>query len=432
VETGVPKEEPVLQNVWQYPLFEALYGRRSRRFGVGFEIAEGPFPYKSEQSPLPLSEHEEALLVAAGVGVTGTPLWDMARPVALAAGLGRTFASASGGRRPALFFTNDEGVYFIDPGASATKVREVDAPDERGEILALYRDRRQQLKTGRLRIPRRVPPLFAHNLWDSNMPGSTLFMPVCDVSLSVIALLLQLVDGEVGRFVAKHGGGMYVVDDRHGFRPAGTEPWVLSGFLDREKILPLSILEREACYFMFSEPAVICHNIFLATEALGVGGWMHCGFLSLGVLEALGFDMAASQPAGSLPRPVGLRGIFEGYCPPYFPSMDAAVDAVVARLAQKGPGRSAFLPPQGPTPYLMPDAEYRDAIVEISDEGVACTKAICRYIYETYGSFPATVDAMHLMWFMQAHHLDLDFYKRYFKPGACGKTHLAHMATWHG
>ena len=122
METGVPKEEPVLQNVWQYPLFEALYGRRSRRFGVGFEIAEGPFPYKSEQSPLPLSEHEEALLVAAGVGVTGTPLWDMARPVALAAGLGRTFASASGGRRTALFFTNDEGVYFIDPGASATKV----------------------------------------------------------------------------------------------------------------------------------------------------------------------------------------------------------------------------------------------------------------------------------------------------------------------
>ena len=67
-----------MDDVWQYPLFEALYGRRSRRFGLGFEITEGPFQYKSHERPVPLSEPEEALLVAAGGGVTGTPLWDMA------------------------------------------------------------------------------------------------------------------------------------------------------------------------------------------------------------------------------------------------------------------------------------------------------------------------------------------------------------------
>src|SRR6266481_9796019 len=201
------------------------------------------------------------------------------------------------------------------------------------KILALHRERRRALATGRLRIPRQVPPLFGHNLWDSNMPGSTLFMPVCDVSQSVIALLLQLVDGEAGRFVAKHGGGMHVVDDRQGFRPAGTDKWVKSGFLDPKKILPLSVLERQACYFMWSEPAAICQNIFLATEALGLGGWMHCGFLSLGVLEALRFQMVGSGLPGSFPNPLGLPGVFEAYCPPFFPTMDAAVDAVAARLA---------------------------------------------------------------------------------------------------
>ena len=51
--------------------------------------------------------------------------------------------------------------------------------------------------------------------------------------------------------------------------------------------------------------------------------------------------------------------------------------------------------------------------------------------YDTYGRFPATVDAMHLMWFMQVHHLDLAFYETFFKAGVCGKTHLAHMETWH-
>ena len=135
------------------------------------------------------------------------------------------------------------------------------------------------------------------------MAGSTLFMPVCDVSLSLISLILNLVDGERGRYVRGHGGGMNVVDDRHGFRPAGTEPWVNCGFIDKAKVLPLSILERQACYFMFSEPAVICHNIFLATEAMGIGGWMHCGFLSFEIMQAMGFRMADT---GAFANPVGI------------------------------------------------------------------------------------------------------------------------------
>ena len=221
---------------------------------------------------------------------------------------------------------------------------------------------------------------------------------------------------------------MYVVDDRHGFRPAGTERWVNSGFLDREKVLPLSILEREACYFIFNEPAIICQNIFLATEALGVGGWMHCGFLSQEVLEVLGFRTVTPEVAPALPNPVGLEGVFEGYCPPFFPDMDSAVDAAVSRIR---PPSVEAPRQQGPTPYVMSDADYRASLLELSDEGVACTKAICNYIYDTYGKFPGTVDTMHLMWFMQVHHLDLEFYDRFFKAEAYGHRHVAHMASWH-
>ncbi|HEV8437901.1 MAG TPA: hypothetical protein VGT40_07390 [Methylomirabilota bacterium] len=79
----------------------------------------------------------------------------------------------------------------------------------------------------------------------------------------------------------------------------------------------------------------------------------------------------------------------------------------------------------------MSDADYHAGLVELSDEGLACTKAICNYIYDTYGKFPGTVDTMQLMWFMQVPHLDLDFYDRFFKAGAYGQTHAAHMSTWH-
>jgi hypothetical protein len=111
--------------------------------------------------------------------------------------------------------------------------------------------------------------------------------------------------------------------------------------------------------------------------------------------------------------------------------MDAAVDAVLVRISGSKAGGATAPGPQEPSPYLMPDSATQEEAVQSSAEGIACTKAICNYIYETYGRFPGTVDAMHLMWFMQAHHLGLDFYAKFFKPGACGPTHVDHIATWH-
>jgi hypothetical protein len=56
---------------------------------------------------------------------------------------------------------------------------------------------------------------------------------------------------------------------------------------------------------------------------------------------------------------------------------------------------------------------------------------VCNYIFDTYGRFPGTIDAMHLMRMLQAHHLDTDFYDRFFRPGAYGATHAAQPAARH-
>jgi hypothetical protein len=416
----------LIDKLWEYPLFDALFGRRSRRFGLGFEMTEGPFKYKSQHAALPLSEVEEAMLVAAGVGFSGIALWDQNRPLPFRSGDGRTFPSTSRGRRTALFITNDQGTYVIDPAAPAiSKLRAIETANQRAQVLALYQENRKTLRQGRLDIPRRVPPLSGHNLQLTSMAGSTLFMPVCDVSSSLIGLIAQFVDHRLERFVGKSSKGMNIVDDRHGFRPAGNEKWIKSGFLDEHNIMPLSHLERQACYYMFSEPAVICQNMFLVTEALGIGGWMHCGFLSRDIFKALGFRMVVPHDQPILANPIGLDGVFQAYCPPYFPSMDAAVDAVLTPLLLE-----KAVPPEC-VPYLMSEAEHRAGTVGISDEGIACTKAICNYIYETYGRFPGSLDALHLMWLMQAHHLDTDYYDRFFRPGAYGATHAAHLTTWH-
>ena len=69
--------DPRLEQVLNFPLVQGLFGRRSRRFGFGMEIPGGPLAYKSLHEPVPLSDLELALLVAAATGVTG---WNFGIP----------------------------------------------------------------------------------------------------------------------------------------------------------------------------------------------------------------------------------------------------------------------------------------------------------------------------------------------------------------
>ena len=75
----------LLDLAWSYPLFEALYGRRSRRFGLGFEMPEGPFRYKSAHTHAGPPERDRGS--AAGRRgrqiLPGLALWDLPTPAAL-------------------------------------------------------------------------------------------------------------------------------------------------------------------------------------------------------------------------------------------------------------------------------------------------------------------------------------------------------------
>ena len=64
-------ERAPLEDLARFPLLTALFGRRSRRFGVGMSIPDGPLAYASSQPPLPLTDLERTLLVLCGAGVSG-------------------------------------------------------------------------------------------------------------------------------------------------------------------------------------------------------------------------------------------------------------------------------------------------------------------------------------------------------------------------
>jgi hypothetical protein len=427
---------PEVEKAWNFPLFEALVGRRSRRFGYGMHLNAGPFEFKSAKDPVPLTELETAMLLAAGTGITGCILAEQTYPSAMVRSTGRTWPSAAGAHRTELFFTNDTGTYvFRVADVPPTKMKEFETLEDRDKVLDFYRKYTVKLSDGRLDLPRTVPTYFAHNLWVSNKPGTTLFMPVTDVSKELINLIFNVVDMEGGRYIQESTGGFYIVDERNGMRPAGTEKWVRKGYLDRNKVMPLGALEKIIVSWLWAEGAMIGTLMQLGMAALGLGGWMYGGFTPLIVMggtpicRGLGFRFTTPKPAGGpLPNPVGLDGIFEGFVPPYFKDMGAAVEAVAQAKRQ---GLGDYLRSGAPVPHTVENEAFERTVPPLSQEGIECTKDICTYIYETYGKFPAFSDTLNMLYWIQSHHLDLDFYDKYFKSGAYLQTHVDHFKVWH-
>lgn len=114
--TKPAKSANPIRELLTFPLMSAIFGRRARRFAMGMEIPSGPLAFKSRHAPVPLSELEQAILVAAATGVTGWNFgipYTASRPTELAhypvRSSGRTAPTAAGIGTPALFYTMTTG-----------------------------------------------------------------------------------------------------------------------------------------------------------------------------------------------------------------------------------------------------------------------------------------------------------------------------------
>ncbi len=183
-EQPTTDETAALEELAAFPLLEALYGRRSRRFALGGEIPDGPLAYRSQHEALPLTELERMLVLSAMGGTTGWH-YSITRHARYAphvsnyaaGAAGRTFPSAAGFHTSELFFTDDSGVYFFptrDAGALVDPATDGLTPEL---MVERHRERIRKLSDGRLHLPREEPYLEGHNTWCVNVPGSLLVIP---------------------------------------------------------------------------------------------------------------------------------------------------------------------------------------------------------------------------------------------------------------
>ena len=428
-----PVNPAALRQAAGFPALQAIFSRRSRRFALGAELT-GPLAHRSSHDPLPLGVEEEAILVAAGTGITGVardewPFRDAGGgPTGadkLASYTGRAYPSPLAQHGTELFWTNDEGT-FVLPQRTESPVAYTQLADH-SERTELYR-RAVKLQGGRLEIPRATPNLFGLNHWIANAEGSTLFIPISDVTRQCISAMLLYFDDP----------HRYYIHDPH-LSGDPLRPLVRDGWFQDSHPVDLWDFERWQMVDMNGvEAGLVVQNLLIATQALGLGGhpfsggkgrvtmggeehWRAVG--GTGPAGSLGFTFQRvpddAPVGGGQSIPVGLPGIFEGYVPPFHATIEDAVDAVASLRSSN----------QGLAPWR--DASIVAGIPGPSDEAIAATKLLASYVWDRYGRFPATIDPFLTTVWYQAHHLDVDFYDRYY-PRAAVPDHIRdHLRNWH-
>jgi hypothetical protein len=423
-----PTRPDPLADLAAFPLVEALFGRRSRRFALGDEIPDGPLTYRSRHEPVPLTELERMLVLSAMGGTTGWH-YSITRNARYAphaanyagAAAGRTFPSAAGFHTAELFFTDDSGVYFFptrDAGALVDPSVEEVTPEL---VVERHRGRIRRLSDRRLHLPAAEPYMEGHNTWCVNVPGSLLVIPVADIAQHMLAILC---------FLAQNGYSLY--DDVNGRPIPGIQRF--ADLVDVDQPLPLTAMEQYALTEATAELATSCYAGVLMLQAMGLGGWMFDGidrFTMLGAsgdpeVPGLGFRYDEDE-RWPTPNPTGLPGVFEAFCPPHHADMAAAVEAFATR--KFGPGG----PFNAGTPGAWTDSPGFRRSATVHDEHFKeCIAVQAQYVLDTFGKFPGTVPTLFILNYVQAHHLDLEFYDRFFAPGSYLRTHTEHMERWHG
>lgn len=439
------------QHLARYPLLEALIERRSRRFGGGMSLNGGPLAYHSRCAPEPLGLEEEAALAFAGCGVTGFALAELpyeSGELPEAGGgnimvhlIGRTVASGDAVHAVALFVINDEGAWMLKRPQDYPR-NEILALSEAARehrLVALYEKSRVRIADGRPDVPRKLPFVMPFNKWSANVPGTTYFLPVAELSGFYINILLSAFSEEFGYFV---------VDERDRFRPPGIAKFARSkgGHLHDDpregRFATIGLLETWLYEFAAIEQGGMLQNLGLMTQALGLGGFAHFAAHPFIWFQALGFRMQEipfSHTIGAgrvtkrilkalnrdlpVPTAVGLeRGgevLIKPFCPPYYRNMEEAVLAFVDYKRAWGSGTHRD---GGDATGWREGARVQAGIPNYSDAAINATISYCEYVHNRYGRFPANSGPFRTVLAYQAHHLDPDFYDRFYRPEALTET----------
>ena len=468
---------PSLKELFSYPLMSALVERRTRRLARGTSLSAGPLSHQSKNAPEPLSALEEAILITCITGITGVTTHD--GPLTKANGtdelgtpflniMARTGSSADNCQATHFFMINDNGMFLLRHPTGKKALELLTSLPQRwsdwseADWIHAAKQCTVRVSDRRMDFPREWPYYLGWNAQMSNVPGSTLFFPVVDCTWQYINALLILAAEPDGKrpiliddwrtfhpsgpveWMAKLAGSVGLAP-KIPYHPIGGLKWARSGFVNKDSPGPLGMghalrTDYEAFFYF--------QNLMLVGQGMGLGAWIHGSVFPPYIFQQdaakgwHGLPFRFQQPKtlspmppvpASQPNPIGIDGILEGLVPPYVGSMNEAVDRVIEAKYGKDGGaygdEDVFS-----RPYRNRDdaRAYIRKGTQFGPRQVEYVKDACNYLYDTYGRFPAHIDAFYSpgMW-LQFSHLELEYYDRFFDPSQYTRQ-AAHDRGWHG
>ncbi len=474
-DTKYPNVSARLRGLLEYPLMSAINERRTRRLAQGQSLLAAELSHESQNEPHPLDPLEEAILIVS-TGLTGTAVHDgpLKKPDGSPEDLGSMFSnviarsgpSADNCQATSFFMINDEGVWLITRPRGHKALEAIKSRPRSwsewsdDDWISAAESVKQKIYDDRMEFPRDFPYYIGWNKQLSNRPGSTIFLPVVDCTRQYINILLILLSEPEGQ-------RPLIVDDWQRFKPrtwADWKGWIAQfiglgpkipyqpiggveraqgGFVNPDIVVPLG-----AGYALRTdyESFFLMQNLNLVGQAMGIGVWGHGSIWPYHVFQrvpknqwfGLGFRHTDAKRKRRWPpvpasqhNPVGIDGVLEGLCPPYVGSMSEAVDKVIEE--KYGPG-GTFVDKEVFS-YAYKDGANAEAFLRLQNrhtpEAIEYAKQICTYIYETYGRFPAHIDAFYTPGFwIQCHHLELEYYNRFYDPYLY-RNQEVHDENWH-
>lgn len=430
-ESREPQPAFVPDSVKNFTLLDTIVGRRSRRFGMGMTIPDGPLAYESNFEPVPLTDDERALLAFAGIGVTG---FNLGMPHTASGDsekganyilryTGRTAPSGAGIESSEILVTDDSGTYISQTrNLSPEQVAEIGASQSIEEYVGHAKNYLVKLSDEPVRLPQQVPFVNKHNWWTALQPGTSLFVPIIDVSEGALNLLTML-----------SGEGAVLWDPVTDTPVGKPEKLIEQGRLNPEFKLPLPYLDQTVLQFVHNELSLIPYNIQLTLQAAGLGGWLFGGINSDALLGAFadvgapGFGFTYNQVGPfNVPNPLGLENYFETLVPPFVSSVREGVERFVER--KFGPA-GAFSSEVGP---YKDNAGVTGQAERFTDDQVDYYVSVVEEVIERDGRFPSNVPTIATGSYTQATHLDPEYYAKFHHDDALLHTHRSHFDDWHG
>lgn len=450
-----PTNHSGLNDLLSRPLIETVWHRRTHRVSQGVpKVAAGSLTYESAEPVKPLTPLEEAVLIAA-TGSTGLTMPDrpfqdpetdtfvMAKPNITMTG--RTVGSPDNAQGTHFFLINDTGTYFL------RSLPTLGTPLSQQTLLERAEQAKVKVLSHRLDVQdgnRNFPAYLDSNRLLSNLPGTTILLPVVDLSHQYINGLMYLLTQPEGSRPA-------LVDDRAFYRPAGVKSWIKKGFLNGDLKVPLGVIGGLRTEL---EAPMLLQNLFLVAEAMGLGAWIHAtispplltgdpkfserygpmlGFEHVvpkwRLWDILRWQIPLPRFANLRATPVALKVngemLIKAKCPPNYSSMSEAVDLVIE---EKFGQRGVYNDKETFQRIYKEDfgVRYIKEAAEYSEDVINCARDVCNYIYDTHGRFPAHCDAIHVpgIW-LQAHRVDVPYYEKFFRNGLTD-VHRKHAEMW--